>query len=170
MVSGISRQNENAARKRYFSSIHGCFYGFLTSKSMIFRHLSPTFALHPSLVELLYKQKEKGYGPTFTRTPRNRSPGGHILFYLQFSTNKEKSNFFHKLFNHIVIMEFIILRFVPSYHAADIIRKLQSVLLLRIFGIDTFNIWNSIGQRHDFFQNQASQTDQIRLLSHFPSE
>ena len=54
MVSGISRQNENAARKRYFSSIHGCFYGFLTSKSMIFRHLSPTFALHPSLVGLLY--------------------------------------------------------------------------------------------------------------------
>jgi len=36
MVSGISRQNENAARKRYFSSIHGCFYGFLTSKSMIY--------------------------------------------------------------------------------------------------------------------------------------
>jgi hypothetical protein len=54
MVSGISRQNENAARKRYFSSIHGCFYGFLTSKSMIFRHLSPTFDVHQSLVELLY--------------------------------------------------------------------------------------------------------------------
>ena len=25
------------------------------------------------------KSKEKGYGPTFTRTPRYRPPGGHVF-------------------------------------------------------------------------------------------
>jgi transcriptional regulator with XRE-family HTH domain len=44
------------------------------------------------MLKYCINKKKKGYGPTFTRTPRNRSPGGHILFYLQFSTNKEKQD------------------------------------------------------------------------------